>query len=370
MAVVSSKLYGQWVTLRVSNFGTPMANIWGKLGNIRSLETFDGGHKQRLIFDQSKCRMVGTPINTGTSAGGSNTSKWTPPKGRKSKSDIKPTPKGLPGWYLRSCLLDGGIEGIFITTASMTEDAYYDPLVKALLEPEGQGDIKSIGLLGAHYMRCSLTSTERLMNYRRGNRVGDYQRRVFIRVIDEGEESVEKRLEALKIVKAFLEHPDHNKYNTKVYIQEPGWDMSTGQEPRKVDHFVEYKEIVKIIMALYNGVDAQWAQGNMEAANCYFTEGHIPFEAHAQLGFPIEAVQEEIVLFALPSAVSTGSAEEAVVEEEVGETIAASEQIETAQEVPVAVMEVVQEVPAIAMEEALTNQVEPKKRSGTVRRQR
>lgn len=246
--------------------------------------------------------MVVAPVNTSTSGGGNvkPMSKWTPPKGRKSKSDIKPASNGSPGWYLRSCLLHGGIEAIFITTAALTEDAYYNPILVALGDPAGgMEDIKSIGLMGAYYMRCSLANTGRLMNYRKGNQ-GDYQRRAFIRIIDEGEESGESRLAALRVIKAFLEAPANNRFRTKVYIQEHGWDMSTDQEPRKVDNFLEYTEIAKIISALFDGVDGDWAQNNMDAAMCYFTAGHIPFAAHAELGFPLEAVEPEVSFFSVP----------------------------------------------------------------------
>jgi hypothetical protein len=205
------------------------------------------------------------------------------PKGRKNKNQVKQC-NSPAGWYLRSCFLDGWIEAIFITTASKTEDAYYNPLVRALADDTAQ-PVKDIGLLGAFYQRVSLTNTAPLMNYRKGN-AGEYQRKAFIRAVDEGEDSPEDRLAALKVIQAFLEEKRNNQFKAKVYIEVP-----SNEEPKKVDNFLEYKEIVKIIKSLFDNVDADWAKNNLESAMCFFTAGHIPFAAHADLGFPLELVQ-------------------------------------------------------------------------------
>jgi hypothetical protein len=242
---------------------------------------------------------------TGVSPG-----KWS---GRKSKSQVKQF-KGnaAVGWYLRSWLLQGGIEVILITTSSMKEDAFYNPILVALNALNPTGAITTIGLIGAFYMRVSVGNTARLMNYRKGV-VGEYQRRAFVRVIDEGEESADHRLAALRVIKSFLEEPANNKFSTKVYIAQPGWDMSTGQHLRTLDNFLEYKEIVKIIMVLFDGVDGGWAVNNMESAMYFFTAGHIPFAAHEELGFSVEDVMvrsytEEKQVIVLPAVVSPAEA--------------------------------------------------------------
>ena len=56
---------------------------------------------------------------------------------------------------------------------------------------------------------------------------------------------------------------------------------------------------------LFENVDGNWAQDNMEAAMCFFTQGYIPFAAAADLGFPIDAVLPENG--ALPPLASNGS---------------------------------------------------------------
>jgi hypothetical protein len=43
---------------------------------------------------------------------------------------------------------------------------------------------------------------------------------------------------------------------------------------------------VKIIRQMFDAVDSTWATNNSTAAECYFTEGHIPFQAIQELGFP------------------------------------------------------------------------------------
>jgi hypothetical protein len=218
--------------------------------------------------------------------------KWTPPKGRKSKDQIKRAPKSISGWYLRSILLDGGVECIFITTSSLVEDAFTNQLIVALNnndpEPSHDEPILTIGLLGAYYMRVSLENPGRLMNIKNGV-PGDYQRKAFVRVIDEGEDDQVVRLAALKVVKAFLEEPKNNKYGTKVFIQEPGWDL-TVTPLWKLDNYLEYKEIIKIIKDVYSNADGNWAASNLDAALAYFTRGYIPVEAHSDIGIPMEYI--------------------------------------------------------------------------------
>jgi hypothetical protein len=219
-------------------------------------------------------------------------SRWTPPKGRKSKDQIKRSPKSSSGWYLRSILVEGGLECIFITTSSFMEDAYTNPLIVTLSnsEPDPNCDehILTIGLMGAYYMKVSLQNPGRLMNIRNGL-VGEYQRKAFVRVIDEGDDDPAQRLAALKVIKSFLEDPKNNKYGTKVFIQEPGWDM-TVTPLRKLDYYLEYKEIVKIIKDIYSNVDGNWGVENLDSALAYFTRGYIPAEAHSDIGIPMEYI--------------------------------------------------------------------------------
>lgn len=223
-------------------------------------------------------------LNGGGVVGGNNGGKWTPPKGRKSKTEAKHI-KQMPGWYLRSCLLDGGVDMVLITTGSFVEDAYFHNLVLALESGTDGSDLHSIGLIGAFHMRISLTNGDRLMNMKKG-KASEYQRRAFVRVLDEGDDTSQRRLAALNIIKTFLEDPVNNRFGTRVFIQEPGWDMTT-RPLKKLDSFFQYKEILKIIGAMYNHVDGNWAAGNMRTAFYYFTRGYIPVEANTDLGIPL-----------------------------------------------------------------------------------
>ena len=58
----------------------------------------------------------------------------------------------------------------------------------------------------------------------------------------------------------------------------------------KLDHFLQYKEILSVLKRIYNVVDMTWYANNQDWVDCYFTEGHIPFEAVLDLGFPEEKV--------------------------------------------------------------------------------
>jgi hypothetical protein len=209
----------------------------------------------------------------------------SPLKGRKSKGDIKQT-KQAPGWYLRSRLTEGNLELIEITNGSYTTDAYFQQLIETLSSDE-HDPVKDIGLMGAYYMRISLQRDEALLNAKNG-----YQRKAFLRILDEDETAPEKRFEALTVIKTFLEKPENNQYGTNVYIPKL-WDL-TPSEPQplpKLDHVLQYKEIIRIVRDLFDNVDSNWAVNNMESAELFFTEGYVPFQAHNDLGFPMEKVK-------------------------------------------------------------------------------
>ena len=210
----------------------------------------------------------------------------SPMKGRKSKNAIRQTKPLEPGWYLRSTLCQGCLMLIQITNSDFSNDAYTQPLIEKIATDD-EDEINQIGLLGAYYMRKSLTNPAALLNSK-----NSYQRKVFVCVLDEDETSVDVMFSKLQVIKRFLELPENNRYGTKVFIQQPGWDL-TPPDPAplpKLDHFVQYREVVRIVNDLFDNVDGNWAINNRESADCFFTEGHIPFQAHADLGIPIEDV--------------------------------------------------------------------------------
>jgi hypothetical protein len=246
--------------------------------------------KHFRIINSQKIRFGEAAATVGTNHGGSSGGAGTP-RGRKPKKDIRSNTKGLnSGWFLKAEMLCGLLELITITTSSGVEDAYFNPLVVALdtpnSDPNNIPEILLQGLMGAFFMRISLTNTGRLMTIKKGA-IGQYQRKAFIRVVDEGEDTPSSRLTSLNVIKAFLEEERNNQYSTKVHIQEPGWDL-TNTPLRKLDNYLEYGGIVKIVKELFVNVDGNWAVNNMESAMCFFTAGHIPLAAHADLGFPLE----------------------------------------------------------------------------------
>ena len=212
------------------------------------------------------------------------------PSKRKSKSDILKNKGKAVGWYLRSVLLEGNLELTTITTQTGQDDGYFQPLVKKLEEGDGNDGVEKIGLIGAFYMRISLKNPGKLENSKK-----KFQRRAFIRVLDEGEDTVECRLAGLKVIKEFLERSANNSYGTPVFIVEPTWNMNGElKDIPKVDHYLEYNEIVKIMKKLYDDVNPDSATENPTDAEFFFTDGYIPFRAHKDLGYPLSKVMAEL----------------------------------------------------------------------------
>ncbi|CAB9525216.1 hypothetical protein SEMRO_1645_G288270.1 [Seminavis robusta] len=150
-----------------------------------------------------------------------------------------------------------------------------------------------LGLINGFRMRISLQNPGDLLNAR-----NTFQRKAFVGVLDSDEESSEEHLlSILQTVQRWLQKPENNRYGTKVFIKQPGWNL-TPPDPlplRKIDHVLTYAEIVRLIGGLFDGVGNSWAVNNMEAASLFFTEGHIPFEAINDLGFPVGAVNNVMV---------------------------------------------------------------------------
>jgi hypothetical protein len=212
------------------------------------------------------------------------------PQGRKTKAEIIAS-KILPGIYLRSCLCQGSQELIFITNQTFKDDAFTVPLQSAIMagiNGEGNGaPVSMIGLTGTYYMRKSLDNPEKLTNA-----ANTFQRKAFLRILDEDETSSSKRLQGLQVIKRFMEEGKNNQFHTSVFVQPKRWDITPDEKVAlpKLDHFLQYSEIVKIIREQYEEIDEQWAARNHSAAMCFFTEGHIPFQAHLDLGFPVHLV--------------------------------------------------------------------------------
>jgi hypothetical protein len=240
---------------------------------------------------------VSTPVKQ--SSARKQTPGGTPPSGRKSRADILKSasvhgPKKA-GWYLTSVLLQGFLELIFITKESMNADAFLHPLITALnkkYEGEMPAVVTETGLVGSYRMRILLEDPDPLLSAG-----SEYPRRAFLRVHDGTEESATKsRLASLNVIKLFLTDRDNFKWCKPVFIEEPGWDLTPVNSPRpKLDHYLQYQEIVKII-TLTHGSDGKlgkdWGLNNPDAVHSYFSEGHIPFQAHADLGIPLDNVMQ------------------------------------------------------------------------------
>lgn len=215
------------------------------------------------------------------------------PKGRKSRTEAL-NGKVPVGWHIRSVLVQGGLEVIFLTQSDFANDCYGIVEVASFLrEKRAKGEfdhpIMKIGLLGQYYMIHSLKNQDRLLEKK-----GVYQRKCLVRVLDPEEETPIARGKALQVVKAFLQEKQHNQYTTAVHLNQDTFDITPDPMP-KLDHYVQFLDIVKILKDLFDGVDSGWAVNNMESALTYLTEGHVPIDACKTIGFPVDSVMENQV---------------------------------------------------------------------------
>jgi hypothetical protein len=220
------------------------------------------------------------------------------PVGRKTKSQMSTT-RSLPGWHIRSAYIMGGLEAIFITTGTFADDAFIKPMVDKIMESLGSDTgpaVTKLGIMGTYFMRISLTNPQKLTNKK-----NNYQRKCLIRLLDPGEDTTEARFEALQVIKNSLEEPANNRFATPVFLNKTAFDLTppgtTDSYPKcpKLDHYLQFEDAVKVVRDLFDNVDAPgWAGNNLDAALTYFTEGHIPYAAFHELGFPLQYVMEKI----------------------------------------------------------------------------
>ena len=211
----------------------------------------------------------------------------SPIKGRLSKKQIKRMMKKAPGWYITSAIVNGMLELIFITFADRRNDAYFHNLVQAV-QDSTDDSINALDLLGSFRMIHSLMNPVALMSPRSG-----YQRRCFIRLLDANELTDEFRLAGLRVIKAFLERRENNRYDTDVHIEEGAWDVTPNTNPLpNVDNYIQYRDLKRLLNRIFGeqNVGHTWAAQNPETAALFFTAGGIPHQAAYDLGFPITNV--------------------------------------------------------------------------------
>ncbi len=208
--------------------------------------------------------------------------RTTPIKNRRAKKDIQKIKKLPNGWYLYSVLLQGNIELVFILTSDRVNDAYFQNLITAI-QDQSDDSIDQLSFLGAFFMQISLTNPSALYNTPSG-----FQRRTFLRVLDEDEISDESRHAALTTVKNFLELEENNQFATPVQILETGWDL-TPPPPAdlpKLDHYLQYREILSVICTMFSNVDHNWATNNRQDANCFLLQAIFPIKLMLTWAFP------------------------------------------------------------------------------------
>lgn len=207
-------------------------------------------------------------------------------KGRRSYEELRKSKPRSPAWYLEGRLFDGNLAGFTTTMADPNQDCYAQPLIEALADTESDAEICNTGIIGAFYMKVSLTDERPLTNVK-----DDYMRKTFVILMEPEEMTREGLYAKLLVVKKFFELPTSNAYKTKVVIPKE-WDK-TPPEPTplpKLDEVLQYKEVKKVLSRIYNKADMTWYGANEEEAWCFFNEGHVPFEAVLDLGFPEDRV--------------------------------------------------------------------------------
>ena len=213
-------------------------------------------------------------------------SKYSPSRNRCSKKEVMQAQKLPQGWHLRSSLCQGDIEVVLINLSDLQNDAYFQPMVNAIANKTLPEYLKEHGLMGAFFC-CKSVAENSPLHQPRSN----FQSRCLVHFLEPEETTPAACLQALESIKKFLEEKDNNKYETPIHIMDPGWDITpkTGIPP-KLDHFLQYGEVMKVLHLLYEGIDATWAVENKDNADLFFTPGYIPFKAHEELGYPIEEV--------------------------------------------------------------------------------
>ena len=207
--------------------------------------------------------------------------------GRRNKDDIK-TSKLPAGWHIRSVLVVGLMELIFITTSSLEDDAFTNNMVTVLDDASTPSShpLKAIGLVGAFFMRVSLADDSPLCNRR-----NTHHRKAYLRVLDPGQDTDESRFASLQVIKTFLEAPENNKYSTAVHLSRSGWNLNVPDQPLpRLDSYLRCADIKAVIESLFTDHGPGWATADMDRALSIFTEGYIPFAAVADLGFPLDMV--------------------------------------------------------------------------------
>ena len=204
---------------------------------------------------------------------------------RRNKEELKKTQPKSMGVYIYGCELQGNISAWYFTTNDVNQDSFTWPLGNTLSDTNSTNAICDIGCMGGFYRRRSLEDPRPLYNYK-----DKYMRKAWIVLLEtEEEDCSQEMLRIAQAFKTFWEHPDNNRYNIPVHIGSDWNQTPPSPAPTpKLDHILQCKEAVKLIHRMYAGAGPTWYQHHQEEASLYFTEGHIPFDAVVDLGFPDE----------------------------------------------------------------------------------
>lgn len=212
---------------------------------------------------------------------------------RKSATEVRKQKPRVRGWYVEGELVEGGLATFTVTQSDPCEDAYSWNIQKSISNKDLDIPICQQGIINSYNMRRSLKDDRPLYNAKKS----EYMRKIYVMMMEPDEMNKEGLHKKLLVVKAFLEEKENNAYLTKVYLPSD-WDKTPpDSEPlRRLDHFLQYKELVRFIKDIDKEAGPRWYHENTEAAWCYFTEGHVPREAAGDLGFPDDQVTPPITM--------------------------------------------------------------------------
>lgn len=126
------------------------------------------------------------------------------------------------------------------------------------------------------------------------NRKDQFARRIYVRILNEGETSTpEGRQAMLKKIQDCCMDPKNNRYNYE-YVIDDRSDLtpSNKEDYVKADSYILDYVIFNIIEGIYQGVDKNWYSNNKELAQKYWEGPLYPQLACDNLGYP-EPIRQE-----------------------------------------------------------------------------
>jgi hypothetical protein len=178
---------------------------------------------------------------------------------QKAKSDVQVIQTDRPK---RSCVckiigLQGNLAALYLEKAP-GDDAFHQP-IKIAMEAKL---LANEGFIMLTNRRASSSTNDSMINT-----TNSYPRKIYIINLDENTPSA--RLSAMEAACRIMNSPTNNRYNIP-YIIDDTSDITPPLFP-KVDEWVLDRQVVDLILTLYNNVTSDWAKLYKDEAAYYFS---------------------------------------------------------------------------------------------------